>query len=233
VLFRSQDPETGLPVIARAGRFGPYVQLGEATDGKQKPKTASLFKTMSLETVTLEQALELLQLPRVLGVDPADGQEVTAQNGRFGPYVKKGSETRSLDDEQRLLTVTLEEALELLAQPKRRGGPRVAAGPLRELGEDPASGMPVVLREGRFGPYVTDGTVNASLRKGDDVETITLERAAELLADRRARGDAPRKAVRRSGAAKAGGTAPAKKAAARRAGTAKRTGAAKKAKSKD
>ncbi|MDQ3980764.1 MAG: type I DNA topoisomerase [Actinomycetota bacterium] len=224
-----RDPQTGLPVMAKAGRFGPYVQLGEATDPKQKPKTASLFKSMSLETVTLEQALELLKLPRVLGVDPADGEEVSAQSGRFGPYVKKGNETRSLESEDRLLTITLEEALALLAQPKRRGGQRAAAGPLRELGEDPVSKAQVTVREGRFGPYVTDGTVNASLRKGDSVETITLERAAELLADRRARGDAPRKATRRSGvakAAKAAGKAPAKKAPVRKA-------AAKRAKSKE
>jgi DNA topoisomerase-1 len=186
------DPESGLPVIARAGRFGPYVQLGEASsDAKQKPKTASLFKDMNLETVTLEQALELLKLPRVLGVDPADGQEVTAQNGRFGPYVKKGAETRSLDSEARLFTVTLEEALAILAEPRRRGGgQRAAAGPLKELGAEPAKGSPIVVRDGRFGPYVTDGTTNASLRKGDTVEGITLERALELLAERRAKGPA-------------------------------------------
>jgi DNA topoisomerase-1 len=186
------DPETGLAVIAKAGRFGPYVQLGEASsDSKAKPKTASLFKDMNLETVTLDQALELLRLPRSLGKDPVDGQEVTAQNGRFGPYVKKGDETRSLADESKLLTVTLEDALTLLAQPRQRGGARrAAAGPLRELGNDPATGAPIVVKDGRFGPYVTDGTTNASLRKGDSVETITTERAAELLADRRAKGPA-------------------------------------------
>ena len=231
------DPESGLPVIARAGRFGPFVQLGEATDAKQKPKTASLFKTMSLEKVTLEQALELLRLPRALGVDPADGEEVTAQNGRFGPYVKKGNETRSLDDESRLLTITLEEALEVLAQPKRRAGQRSApAAPLRELGEDPVSKAQVVVREGRFGPYVTDGTVNASLRKGDSVETITVERAAELLAERRARGDAPNRVSRRSGAAKTDGTASARKASARKAPAKKapaRKATAKKAQPKE
>ncbi|MCA1692136.1 MAG: type I DNA topoisomerase [Actinobacteria bacterium] len=194
------DPETGLPVIARAGRFGPYIQLGEAIDSKQKPKTASLFKTMNLETVTLEQALELLRLPRVLGNDPVDGAEITAQNGRYGPYIqKKGAESRSLEDESQLFTVTLEDALARLAQPKQGRGPRAAAGPLRELGEDPVAKAPVVVREGRFGPYVTDGTTNASLRKGDTVEEITLERAAELLADRRERGDAPkRKPARRA-----------------------------------
>ncbi|HEX6596953.1 MAG TPA: topoisomerase C-terminal repeat-containing protein, partial [Acidimicrobiales bacterium] len=197
------DPETELPVIARAGRFGPYVQLGEASsDAKApKPKTASLFKDMQLETVTLEQALELLKIPRTLGKDPADGQEVTAQNGRFGPYVKKGAETRSLDSEERLLTVTLEEALALLAEPRKgRGAARgAAAAPLRELGADPESGGTIVLREGRFGPYVTDGTTNASLRKGDTIDDITPERAVELLADRRAKGPAtPKKRAARA-----------------------------------
>ena len=198
------DPATGLPVIARAGRFGPYVQLGEAGAGAKapKPRTASLFKDMQLETVTLEQALELLQLPRTLGKDPADGVEVTAQNGRFGPYVKKGSETRSLESEEQLLTVTLEEALALLAQPRQRrggGGRGAAAAPLRELGADPTTGGTIVLREGRFGPYVTDGTTNASLRKGDTIEDLTPERAVELLADRRAKGPAaPRKRASRA-----------------------------------
>jgi len=141
----------------------------------------------------------LLRLPRTLGVDPADGVEVTAQNGRYGPYVKKGTDSRSLTTEEQMLTVTLDEAVALLAQPKQRRGQRVAAAaPLRELGVDPASGRPMVLREGRFGPYVTDGETNASLRRGDDVETLTDERAAELLADRRARGPAPKKPPRRS-----------------------------------
>ncbi|MGH9223668.1 MAG: type I DNA topoisomerase [Acidimicrobiales bacterium] len=187
------DPDSGLAVIARAGRFGPYVQLGEASsDSKKKPRTASLFKDMTLETIGLEEALQLLQLPRVLGKDPADSAEVTAQNGRYGPYVKKGAESRSLDSEARLLTVTLEEALALLAEPKKgRGGARaVSAGPLRELGNDPESKAPIVVKEGRFGPYVTDGTTNASLRKGDEVDSITTERAVELLADRRAKGPA-------------------------------------------
>ena len=192
-----KDPHTGLDVLARAGRFGPYVQLGEADEGDKgkgasKPRTASLFKSMSIETVTLEDALRLLSLPRVVGVDPADGEEVTAQSGRYGPYVKKGSETRSLEDEDRIFAITLDEALALLAQPKSRG--RRASGtaqPLRELGVDPTSGQPVVLRSGRFGPYVTDGSTNASLRNGDDVDSITLERALQLLQERRDRGPAP------------------------------------------
>jgi DNA topoisomerase-1 len=179
------DPETGLPVFVRTGRFGPYVQLGEQEE-TGKPKRASLFKSMDPEEITLEFALQLLSLPRVVGEDPADGVEITALNGRYGPYVKKGDETRSLDNEEQLLTLTLDEALVLLSQPKRRRGQQTAA-PLRELGADPVSGKPVVLKSGRYGPYVTDGEVNGSLRKGDDPDTITLERAAELLQTRRDR----------------------------------------------
>jgi len=191
------DPATGLPVLAKAGRFGPYVQLGEAEAGsKAKPRTASLFKSMRLDTVTLDEALRLLTLPRVVGVDPSDGQEVTAQNGRYGPYVKKGSESRSLDDEEKLFTITVEEALALLAQPKTRGRAAPTA-PLRELGPDPVTNAPVVVKEGRFGPYVTDGTTNASLRSGDEVESITIERAATLLQDRRDRGPAPARKARK------------------------------------
>ncbi|MEN3359503.1 MAG: topoisomerase [Mycobacteriales bacterium] len=192
------DPETGQEVTARAGRYGPYVVSGE--------KTASLFATMSLDTVTIDDALKLLQLPRSLGT--VDGEEVTAQNGRYGPYVKQGKESRSLQGEDQLFTVTLDEALALLAQPKTRGRRAAeAAPPLREIGVDPVSSQPIVLREGRFGPYVTDGETNASLRKGDSVEDVTLERAAELLADRRARGPVKRTAK------KAPVKAPAKRAA--------------------
>ena len=196
------DPESGAPVIARAGRYGPYVQLGELdTDSKEKPRTASLFKTMSLDTITLEDALRLLTLPRVLGVDPADGEPIEALNGRYGPYIRKGKDSRSLESEEQLFTVTLEQALALLAEPKRGRGQRAAAAPpLRELGEDPASKKPVVVKEGRFGPYVTDGETNASLRKGDAVDEITIERAAELLQDRRDRG--PAKPKRKSAARK-------------------------------
>jgi DNA topoisomerase I len=179
------DPDTGKPVFARAGRYGPYVQLGEAEGTKSKPPTASLFKTMSLDTVTLDDALRLLTLPRVVGVDPSDSEEIVAANGRYGPYIKKGKETRSLEAEDQLFTVTLDEALAILAQPKQRRGQRAAAAaPLRELGEN------IVVKDGRFGPYVTDGETNASLRKDDAVEEITLQRAQELLADRRARGPA-------------------------------------------
>ena len=182
------DPDSNLPVLVRSGRFGPYIQLGEAVDGGDRPRTASLFKSMTPETVELDQALELLRLPRTVGTDPSSGEEIQALNGRFGPYVKKGTDTRSLDTEEQLLAVTLDEALALFAQPKARRGRGAAAAPLRELGEDPETSAPVVVRSGRFGPYVTDGTTNASLRKGDEPETITIERAAELLADRRAAG---------------------------------------------
>jgi DNA topoisomerase I len=196
-----EDPESGLPVLVRTGRFGPYIQLGEAVDGGERPRTASLFKTMTPETVVLDEALELLRLPRTVGTDPASGEEIQALNGRFGPYVKKGTDTRSLETEDQLLGVTLDEALALFAQPKMRRG-RTAAAPLRELGADPETSSPVVVRSGRFGPYVTDGTTNASLRKGDEPETITIERAAELLADRRAAGPPVKRAGRAAKAAK-------------------------------
>jgi len=204
------DPATGEAVTARRGRFGVYVQVGEGV----KPRRASLFKNMTLETVTLSDALALLSLPRVLGVDPADGVEVTAQNGRYGPYIKKGTESRSLATEEQLLTITLPEALALFAQPKRRRGQRGAApaasvAPLRELGTDPATLRPVVVRAGRYGPYVTDGETNASLREreGDTVEGLTLERAAELLRVRREAGPAKprRRATRATGAASTSG----------------------------
>jgi DNA topoisomerase-1 len=203
------DPETGLDVVVRAGRYGPYVSSGD--------RTSSLFASMSPETVRLDEALRLLTLPRVLGTG-SDGEEILAQNGRYGPYIKQGKESRSLEREDQLFTVSLEEAQALLAQPKSRGRRSATpAAPLRELGEDPANGKPVVVREGRFGPYVTDGETNASLRKGDAVAEITIDRAAELLADRRERGPvkkAPaRKAVKKTAAKKA----PAKKAAAKKA----------------
>ena len=190
------DPETGLPVIARAGRFGPYVQVGTAEDaGKKKPRTASLLESMTLDGIDLEGALRLLSLPRTVGVDPADGTPITARNGRYGPYIQRGSDSRTLDSEALLFSITLEECLELLSQPKRRR--RAAAKPpLRELGADPATGRPMVLKEGRWGPYVTDGQTNASLRTGDTVELIAPERAAELLQLRRERGPAARAARR-------------------------------------
>jgi DNA topoisomerase-1 len=205
------DPVTGHTIVAKDGRYGPYVTeiLPEGTPktGKNavKPRTASLFKSMSLDTVTLEDALKLMSLPRVVGTD-ADGQEITAQNGRYGPYLKKGTDSRSLQSEDQLFTITLEEAQAIYAQPKQRG--RAAAKPpLKELGEDPVSGKPVVVKDGRFGPYVTDGETNATLRSGDSVETITPERGFELLAEKRAK--APAKKTAKKAAAK---KAPAKKA---------------------
>jgi DNA topoisomerase-1 len=218
------DPATGQPVFAKSGRFGPYVQLGAYDDtGKTKPKMASLFQTMTVEAVSLDEALQLLTLPRVVGVDPADGGEITAQNGRFGPYVQKAlpddkKDSRSLASEEQLLTVTVDEALALFAQPRMRKG-AVAKPPLRTLGNDAASGKPMVIKDGRFGPYVTDGETNASLRKGDDVETITDDRASELLADRRERGPVKKKASARKAPAKktAAKKAVAKKSAARKA----------------
>lgn len=186
------DPATGRTVVARAGRFGPYVTevLEDGAPKSAKPRTASLFKSMQLQTVGLDEALKLLSLPRLVGTDPATGEEITAQNGRYGPYLKKGTDSRSLTSEDQLFEVTLEEALALYAEPKRGRGGRAAAAPLRELGADPVSGSPVVVKEGRFGPYVTDGTTNATLRTADTVEAVTLERAAELLAEKRAKGPA-------------------------------------------
>ena len=192
------DPVTGKAVLARAGRFGPYVQLGEAADAADKPRTASLLKTMDVSDITLEQALQILQLPRTIGADPETGEEIVAANGRFGPFMKRGSETRSLENEDQLFTVTIEEALAMFAAPKqRRYG--TSAAPLRELGADPESGSAVVLRSGRFGPYVTDGTTNASLRRGDDPDELTFERAIELIADRRAAGPSKRSTARKIG----------------------------------
>ncbi|WP_328680642.1 type I DNA topoisomerase [Streptomyces sp. NBC_01261] len=216
------DPESGNQIIARDGRYGPYVTevLPEGTPktGKNavKPRTASLFKSMTLDTVTLADALKLMSLPRVVGKD-AEGVEITAQNGRYGPYLKKGTDSRSLTAEDQLFTITLEEALEIYSQPKQRGR---GAGkpPLKELGEDPVSGKPVVVKDGRFGPYVTDGETNSTLRSGDSVEEITPERGYELLAEKRAKSPAKKTAKK----------APAKKTAAKKA-PAKKTTTAKKA----
>lgn len=217
------DPESGHEIVAKDGRYGPYVTevLPEppedpedgvaAKKGKKptgpKPRTGSLLRTMDLETVTLEDALKLLSLPRVVGVDPANNEEITAQNGRYGPYLKRGTDSRSLATEEQMFTITLDEALKIYAEPKRRGRQGAATPPLRELGNDPVSEKPMVIKDGRFGPYVTDGETNASLRKGDDVQSITDARASELLADRRARGPVKKAAKK----------APAKKAAAKKA----------------
>jgi len=258
------DPVTGNEIVAREGRFGPYVTEllpeppaeaeepepavtpipvdeiesgGTATKTAKKaaakkapakkaakkatgpkPRTASLLKSMDLSTVTLDDALRLLSLPRVVGVDPETGEEITAQNGRYGPYLKKGTDSRSLATEEQMFTVTLDEALKIYAEPKRRGRQAAATPPLRELGIDPVSEKPMVIKDGRFGPYVTDGETNASLRKGDEVATITDERASELLADRRARGPA-KKATKKAAAKKT----PAKKTAAKKTAAKKTT----------
>jgi DNA topoisomerase-1 len=208
---RALGSADGLEITARAGRYGPYVTNGD--------KTSSLFASMSLDTITLEDAERLLTLPRTLG--QLDGDDVTAQNGRYGPYIKKGSDSRSIDTEDQLFTITIDEAAAIFAQPKQRGRRNAAAPPLRELGADSATGKPMVIKDGRFGPYVTDGETNASLRKGDSVEEISDERAAELLADRRARGPAkkaPRKAAKKTAAKKtAAKKTVAKKTAAKKA----------------
>ncbi|OLO83597.1 type I DNA topoisomerase [Actinomyces naeslundii] len=249
------DPVSGHVIIAKDGRYGPYVTevlpdpeevAGTAAadsataDGqsatkpartatstktrrtakaaKPKPRTASLLRSMDLSTVTLEQALDLLSLPRVLGQDPESGADITAQNGRYGPYLKKGTDSRSLETEEQIFTVTLEQALEIFSQPKRRRGQAAARGPLRELGEDPATGKPVVIKDGRFGPYFTDGETNVTLRRGDDPATVTPERAFELLAEKRAKGPAKKRTTRKTTAKKTTAKkATAKKAAAKTA----------------
>ncbi|HEY0949584.1 type I DNA topoisomerase [Nocardioides sp.] len=217
-----RHPESGLEIVAKNGRFGPYVTevLPEDAPKGAKPRTGSLFKSMSLDTVTLDDALKLLSLPRVVGT-AEDGEEITAQNGRYGPYLKKGTDSRSLASEDQLLTITLEEALRIYAQPKQRGR-AAAAAPLKELGNDPVSGQPVVVKAGRFGEYVTDGEYNATLRKEDSVESITIERAAELLAERRAKGPA-KKAAKRGAKKTAAKKATTKKAAAKKAPAKKTT----------
>ena len=194
------DPETGHEIVAKDGRYGPYVtevlpprpdeedggvarQEGQEADRPQAADRFAAAQSMDLETVTLEDALKLLSLPRVVGVDPANGEEITAQNGRYGPYLKRGTDSRSLATEDQIFDITLDEALKIYAEPKRRGRQSAAAPPLRELGTDPASGKPMVIKDGRFGPYVTDGETNASLRKGDDV--LSHHRRAGLRAARR------------------------------------------------
>jgi DNA topoisomerase I len=187
-------PETGRPVLLRSGRYGPYVTEEPPEGSEEKPRTASLFSTMTPETVTLEDAIRLLSLPRIVGVE--HGEEVLAMNGRYGPFIKHGNETRSLESEEQIFTIDLDQARALFAAPKTRRGRGAAKPPLRELGQDPSSGRSVIVKDGRFGPYVTDGETNASLRGGDAVESLTLERGVELLAERRSRGPAARRRPR-------------------------------------
>ena len=248
------DPVSGHVIIAKDGRYGPYVTEvlpepeetaeAEATKtaktakstktkkttktAKPKPRTASLLRSMDLSTVTLEQALDLLSLPRVVGQDPESGEDITAQNGRYGPYLKKGTDSRSLETEEQIFTVTLEQALEIFAQPKRRRGQAAARGPLRELGQDPATEKPVVIKDGRFGPYITDGQTNVTVPRSEDPATISAERAFELLADKRAKGPAKKRTTRKTTAKKATTT---KKTTTKKAATAK-TATAKTATSK-
>ncbi|MBZ4488032.1 type I DNA topoisomerase [Microbacterium sp. cx-55] len=209
-----ENPGNGKLVVVKDGRFGPYVQEVEPTDPDAvdestgevveapkkrgakkevapKPRTASLFKSMSVDTVDLETALRLLDLPRVVGVDPATEEEITAQNGRYGPYLKKGTDSRSLDSEQQIFDVTLEQALEIYAQPKY--GARRASSALKEFDADPVSGKPIKIKDGRFGAYVTDGETNATIPRGETVEDVDFERAKQLLADKRAKGPAPKR----------------------------------------
>ena len=217
-----EDPDSGLTIVAKSGRYGPYVSevLPEGSPKSAKPRTASLLTGMTPSTVTLEDALRLLSLPRVVGTDPTDGEEILAQNGRYGPYLTKDKDSRSLASEDEIFTITLEQALALFAQPKQRRGRGQAKPPIRELGNDPTTGLPIVIKDGRFGLYVTDGVTNASLRTADDPETMSIERASDLLSERRAKEalDAlePKtttKRVVKRGTSKAAKRAPAKKAA--------------------
>ena len=217
-------PSTGKRIVAKNGRFGPYVT--ELPDDDEtlpkgvKPRTASLFRSMDPATVTLETAVSLLDLPRIVGADPDSGDEITAQNGRYGPYLKKGTDTRSLPSEDDIFTIDLAGALELFAQPKY--GARRASSALKEFAADPVSGKPIKVKDGRFGPYVTDGETNATIPRGDSVDAITFERAVELLAIKRAKGPVTRKSAAKKAPAK---KAPAQKATAKKA-PAKKSGSA-------
>jgi len=209
------DPETDRVIMAKTGRYGPYFTevLPEGSPKSAKPRTASLFSTMTVDTVTLDDALRMFTLPREIGLDPSDGEMITAQNGRYGPYLLKVKDSRNLPSEESIFTCTIEEALALYAQPKLRRGRGQAAGPLKVIGADPSTGKEMVVREGRFGIYITDGETNASLRGGDSVETISIERASDLLAERRAAGPTPKKTAARK--------APAKKATTKKTVTKK------------
>ncbi|MEV6896335.1 type I DNA topoisomerase [Amycolatopsis sp. NPDC051372] len=242
------DPVSGHEIVAKEGRFGPYVTevlpegepLPEGATAAQKkaakakapkPRTGSLFKSMTIETMTLEDALKLLSLPRVVGKDPESGDEITAQNGRYGPYLKKGTDSRSIQTEDQLFSITLEEALKIYSEPKQRGRSATAKPPLKELGDDPVSGKPMVVKDGRFGPYVTDGEYNATLRKSDSIEELTAERGAELLAEKRAKGPAPKRRTTTTRKAPAKSTA-AKSASATKSAAAAKSTTAKKAPAK-
>ncbi|MSZ42166.1 MAG: DNA topoisomerase I, partial [Actinobacteria bacterium] len=233
-------PETELNLVAKSGRYGPYVteNLPEGAPKSAKPRTASLFKDMNLNEVTLDDAIKLLSLPRTVGIDPTTEEAITVQNGRYGPYLMRGTDSRSIGGEEEIFTITLEQALALYAQPKQRRGRGQAAGPLREIGADPTTNLHIVVRDGRFGPYVTDGVTNASLRTADDPMTVSIDRASDLLSERRAKEalEGPSKPAKKV-AKKAAKKAPAKKATAKKAAdrnlttrTVKKAGAKKAAK---
>ncbi|MFT4245786.1 MAG: type I DNA topoisomerase [Micrococcaceae bacterium] len=191
------DPKSGNIIVAKSGRFGPYITEILPEGSKEKPRTASLFKTMTLDTVDLEQALKLLSLPREIGSDPKDGKVITAQNGRYGPYLKKGGDSRTLQSEDQIFNMTLDEAVKIYEQPKHRGR-GTAKPPLREFGTDPTSGKPIVVKDGRFGPYITDGTTNVTVPKSETIESLTEDLAVTLLADKRAKGPAKKKTTRKT-----------------------------------
>jgi len=242
-----ENPENGKIIVVKDGRFGPYVQendpvsddaavdesTGEVVEAPKpkrgakketapKPRTGSLFRSMSVDSIDLETALQLLSLPRVVGTDPESGEEITAQNGRFGPYLKKGTDSRSLESESQIFDVTLEQALEIYAQPKYGAGRR-ASSALAEFEADPVSGKPIRIRDGRFGAYVTDSETNVTIPRGQKVEDITFEIAVQMLADKRAKGPAPKRGAKKPAAKKA----PAKKPAAKTAAAKKTTTAGK------
>ena len=221
-----KDPENGNVILVKNGRYGPYFTevLPEDAPKGTKPRTASLFKTMSIETASLGDALKLLSLPRVVGQDPESGVEITAQNGRYGPYLKKGTDSRSLETEDQIFSITLEQALEIYAQPKTRRG-RTAKPPLKELGTDPNSGKPVVIKDGRFGPYITDGTTNVTVPRASIIEDIDADQAYTLLAEKRAKGPTKKRGTRKT-TKKTAAKKPAKKTAAKKT-TTKRTTAKK------
>jgi len=211
----------GYPVFKKTGKYGPYVQWGtmdEPPTGLEKPKMVSLFKDMTIETTTFEDAERLLSLPRTVGFDPADGEIITAQNGRYGPYINKGKDSRTLETEAEIFSVSIDQALAKLAEPRVYGRRGPAKPPLREFGVDPVSGKAVVAKDGKFGVYVTDGETNASLTRGDRLEYVTPERAFELLAIRRdaepstKRKKAAKKAVAKKAAPAKAAKKPAKKA---------------------
>ena len=198
-----EHPEWGVSIVAKSGRYGAYVTevLPEGSPKTLKPRTSSLFASMNLDTVTLDDALRLLSLPRVVGVDPSDEQEITVQNGRYGPYLKKGTDSRTIASEDLIFAITLDEALAIYAQPKQRGR-RAAAPPMRDLGIDPSTSKPVVIKEGRFGPYITDGETNATVPSSADPMTLSVDRAFDLLAAKRAAGPTPKKTTAKKTTAK-------------------------------